>query len=128
ASQIPNARFVELPGDDHLPFVGDQDAILAEIEGFVASVRAVEEHEWVLAAVLAVETIGAARAPDAGALASEIQDELRWFRGNLLSQHNGLLATFDGPERAVRCAASLVSRMQKRGLAARAGIHLGECE
>src|SRR5262249_33045997 len=115
---IPNARFVELPGADHLPFVGDQESILSEIERFIAGVRAVEEHDWVLAAVLAA---------DVAQVTPEVEDELRWFRGRALIDHTGVLATFDGPERAVRCAASLVGRVQGRGLPAGAGVPLGEC-
>src|SRR5215204_4309721 len=57
---IPGARYVELPGDDHLPFVGDQDAILDEIEHFLTGVRPAPEADRVLATVLAVEFADAA--------------------------------------------------------------------
>src|SRR5215203_7064687 len=60
AERIPGARYMELPGDDHLPFVGDQDAILDEIEHFLTGVRPAPESDRVLATVLAVEFADAA--------------------------------------------------------------------
>ena len=58
AEQIPGARYVELPGRDHLPFVGDQDAILDEVEGFLTAVRHPFEPDRVLATVLFTQIVG----------------------------------------------------------------------
>jgi pimeloyl-ACP methyl ester carboxylesterase len=116
AGIIPGARFVELPGEDHLPFVGDQEAILNEIEQFLARTAGAAEHETVLAAVAAL---------DAGIEAGEpaLQSHVKTWRGRLAASPQGMLAIFDGPERAVRCAAALA-----RDLECRAGVHIGECE
>jgi class 3 adenylate cyclase len=127
ASAIPNARFVELPGSDHLPFVGDQDSIIREIEPFLSQVRSTTQHDWVLAAVLSADLGGRDLSSADPFVLSQIQEELRWFHGNSLAG-NGVLAMFDGPERAVRCAAALVNRISSLGLSVRAGVHIGECE
>ena len=74
AAHIPGARFVELPGDDHLPFVGDQDAILDEVEQFLTGARPGPEADRVLATVMAAEIANAA------ASASRLGDR-RWGRG-----------------------------------------------
>src|SRR6185369_12362924 len=79
ASRIPNAKYVELPGDDHLPFVGDQDAILDEVEEFLTGVRHVVEPDRVLATILHLRP-----ADGSGSMESHrpaIERELEWFRG-----------------------------------------------
>jgi pimeloyl-ACP methyl ester carboxylesterase/DNA-binding CsgD family transcriptional regulator len=137
AERIPGARFVELPGDDHLPFVGDQDAILDEIEHFLTGVRPAPEADRVLATVLAAEIANAATSAAhlgdrrwgevrAGydALVREAVDR---FRGREASRTvDGSLATFDGPARAIRCAEELVREARGFGLQVRVGLHTGE--
>ena len=123
ASRIPGARFVELPGEDHLPFVGDQDALLREIERFLATRRAAPVRTAVLATVLSVHpALGAADA------VREIFDrEVAQFRGRPLAKDSSsLTAIFDGPARAVRCGAAVVRSAAAVGRACGAGVHIGE--
>ena len=139
ADHIPNARYVELPGDDKVIWAGDVDSILAEIQDFVTGVRPAPTPTRVLATVLFTDIVGSTR------LAAEIGD-LRWRA--LLDEHNriarhqlarfggreiksvgdGILATFDGPARAVRCAAAIADEEAALGLDLRAGLHTGEIE
>lgn len=133
ASRIPGARFVELPGGDHLPFVGDQDALLDEIEEFLTGFRReVDLDERVLATVLT------ARYPvdDAGAPAESLErlraaalTELEWFGGRAIEpQPWGVRAAFDGPARAIRCACALSAAARRIGRSIRIGLHTGECD
>ena len=139
AERIPGATFVELPGHDHLVFVGDQDALLDEIEEFLTGVRRGPEPDRVLATVLFTDLVGSTER------AAELGDR-RWR--DLLERHNaivrralgrfrgrevdaagdGFLATFDGPARAIRCARWIADELGRLGLAVRAGLHTGECE
>jgi pimeloyl-ACP methyl ester carboxylesterase/DNA-binding CsgD family transcriptional regulator len=137
AERIPGARYVELPGDDHLPFVGDQDAILDEIEHFLTGVRPVPESDRVLATVLAVELtnagmsaarLGDRRWAEVRAGYDALMDEaVARFHGREASRTvDGGIATFDGPARAVRCAEEIVRGARGLGLLVRAGLHTGE--
>jgi pimeloyl-ACP methyl ester carboxylesterase len=129
ASLVPGARMVELPGDDHLPFVGDQDAMLDEIEAFLRGVRERPQADTALATVLCVHLPGepphAATAADFSAFVAR---EVQWFRGRALrASAGGSFALFDGPARAIRCAASLGEIAERLGLRFQAGLHTGEC-
>ena len=131
ASRIPGARFVELPGRDHLPFVGDQDAILDEVEEFLTGARPEHRIDRVLTTVLFVlfEEDAAPRATEARPLQSHVRRELALFRGREVQLSGArLFATFDGPARAIRCALNLVDAAARLGLRARAGLHTGECD
>lgn len=124
ADRIPTARFVELPGDDHLPFVGDQSAIIEEIRQFVANLDEPVDRTRVLATLLYVRTEGFDDALDRDA-----SREIRWFRGEKTGRiDDALVATFDGPARAIRCAKALLDAADARGLRLAAGLHAGECE
>jgi hypothetical protein len=125
ANRIPHARFVELPGVDHLPFVGNQDEMIDEIEDFLTSLRFTLEPERVLAAVITVDTLDPG---DFERVAAHIQREIEWFRGQRVETSQGAVATFDGPARAARCAAAIVRHAQRPGIAIRAAVHSGECE
>jgi pimeloyl-ACP methyl ester carboxylesterase len=115
--RIPDALVVELSGADHVPWEGDQDSVLAEIERFLAGAAAGREPDRVLATVLCVT------AP-AGGDADRVHALLPRFRGTAVEDGGGaVLAAFDGPARAIRCAAALVG-----GRDLRAGVHTGECE
>jgi DNA-binding SARP family transcriptional activator/pimeloyl-ACP methyl ester carboxylesterase len=119
---IPGARIVELPGDDHLPWEGDRDALLDEVERFVGRIRHEPEPDRVLATLLFVEDVD----PAAREL---VRAEVERFRGELTDgRGDGTLASFDGPARAVRCAASIVDAARRLGVEARAGVHSGEIE
>jgi class 3 adenylate cyclase len=137
AERIPNATYVELPGNDHLPFVGDQEVILTEIERFVTSPHAPPEPDTVLLTLLIV-TVSDATNPTVGGEATEqrradlqaaVRRELTRYRGQAVeAADNRLLATFDGPARAIRCASAIVSAARSLGLAVQAGLHTAECE
>jgi pimeloyl-ACP methyl ester carboxylesterase len=139
AGHIPNARFLELPGDDHIPWVGDQDVVLDEIEEFMTGVRPARDADRVLATVLFTDIVDStARAATLGDRAwrdvlerhhADVRTELERWRGHEVdSAGDGFFATFDGPARAIRCALAVGDRARRLGLDVRAGVHTGECE
>jgi pimeloyl-ACP methyl ester carboxylesterase len=139
AARIPGARFVELPGDDHLPWVGDQDAVLDEVQEFLTGVRPAHEVDRVLATVLFTDIVGStehlARVGDKawrGLLDRHhamVRKEFATFRGREVNTAgDGFFATFDGPARAVRCALRVQEGARELGIAVRAGLHTGEVE
>lgn len=130
ASRIPGAQFCELPGDDHLPFVGDQDAVLDVIESFLRGVGQVPEAGRVLATALWAELVdvGVDGGNDA-ALAAAVEREVAWFRGTLARKGPAsFAAAFDGPARAVRAATRLAASAAQSGRALSIGLHTGECD
>jgi pimeloyl-ACP methyl ester carboxylesterase len=125
ASLIPGARFLELPGADHLPFVGEQEELFSEIGEFLATSARVGEPERSLATILCMEL----PLPDLGRLQVHLRREIGWFRGRPGNLGTGApLATFDGPARAIRCAHSIVTHAGGFGVNLRASLHTGECE
>jgi pimeloyl-ACP methyl ester carboxylesterase len=139
AEHIPGAKYVELEGADHLPWFGDAEAPLAEIEEFLTGIRPVQVHERMLATVLfadlAQSTETAAKLGDAAwrDLLREFHQRaercLGRFRGRLMdTAGDGLFATFDGPARAVLCAFALQDEAAALGLGLRGAVHIGEVE
>jgi len=139
AERIADAKLVELPGDDHLPFVGDQDEILDEVEEFLTGIRPPREPDRVLATVLFTDIVDStARAAAAGdrrwrelleAHNAATRRELERWRGREVdTAGDGFLATFDGPARAIRCAIAVRDAVHALGIEVRAGLHTGECE
>jgi pimeloyl-ACP methyl ester carboxylesterase len=139
AERIPGARYVELAGVDHLFFAEDSDRLLGEIQEFLTGAREGGEPERVLATVLFVDIVAsteqAARLGDRrwrdllDAFYRAVRAELARFRGREIdTAGDGVFASFDGPARAIRCACSIVDAVRGLGLAARAGLHTGECE
>ena len=133
ADCIPGSKFVELPGDDHLPFVGDQDAILDEVEEFLTGVRHSLEPDTVLATVLFTRIVSAKDNRNwdnlLRRLRVQIGKEINWFRGREIDMVGDRpLAIFDGPARAIRCAMAIVEYASRLGVEMRAGLHTGECE
>lgn len=139
AERIPGAKFVELPGTDHLPFVGDQDAILDRVEEFLTGVRHSPERDTVLATVLFTHIIGAEEhARRLGQerwdnllrrLHSHFRKEIEWFRGREIDMvGDPPLAIFDGPARAIRCASAITEYASRLDIEIRSGLHTGECE
>jgi pimeloyl-ACP methyl ester carboxylesterase len=137
--RIPGARIVELPGADHMPWLGDQDAALDEIEEFLTGVRPHPALDRVLATVLFTDIVGSTElAADLGdrrwrVLLEQhhtlVRRELSRFRGRELdTAGDGFLATFDGPARAVACAVSIRDGARSLGLQIRFGLHTGELE
>ena len=139
AAQIPKARFVELSGDAHLPYIGDQDSVLGEIEEFLTGVRSPPDSDRVLATLLFTDIVDStSRAATLGDRAwrdllarhhDAVRQELRNWRGQEIdTAGDGFFAAFDGPARAVRCARAVIERVRELGLDVRAGVHTGECE
>lgn len=140
AGRIPGAKYVELPGIDHMPCVGGSaEATLDEIEELLTGVRHAPEPDRVLATVLFTDIVGSTE--QATALGDRrwlemlarhdtaVRQELVRFRGReVKTTGDGFLATFDGPARAVRCASAIVQAVRPLGLEIRAGLHTGECE
>ncbi len=137
AERIPGAEYVEIQGRDHLPYVGDQDAIIDEVQDFLTGRRSGPEPDRVLATVLFTDIV------DSTKRAAELGDS-RWH--DLLQRHDqvatvqvthhrgelvdtagdGILAMFDGPARAIRCALAIRQAVGSLGLRIRAGLHTGE--
>ncbi len=142
AEHIPGAKYVELPGDDHLLQAFDQDVLdllIDEIEEFITGARHRPEPDRVLATVMFTDIVGSTdRAAELGDRQwrellgnyfTAMRKELTTFKGREVSTAgDGLLATFDGPARAIRCACSMRERVRPLGLQVRAGLHTGECE
>jgi DNA-binding SARP family transcriptional activator/pimeloyl-ACP methyl ester carboxylesterase len=136
AARIPHARYVELPSADHLPWLADADAIGTEIERLVAASDPVPEPDRVLVTVMAAELApsrgnGATRhtAGRGEAFREAARAEILRARGRVLSEAGpAIVASFDGTARAVRCAGVIVEGARRLGLAARAGLHTGECD
>jgi pimeloyl-ACP methyl ester carboxylesterase/plasmid stabilization system protein ParE len=139
AAQIPGARYVELPGIDHLPWAGDSEAVLGEIEEFLTGTRSAPEPERVLATVMFTDIVGSTeRAAELGdarwrellsAHQAAVRRELMRFRGvEVKTLGDGCLATFDGPARAIRCGRGIAEAARSLGLGVRVGLHSGEVE
>ena len=127
ASRIPGAKYVELPGNDHLPFLGDQDAIVREIEAFLAHTHDRVPAELVLSSILTIRS--AARPGDVDHLRQVFEREVGWARGRVIaSGADRLVAAFDGPGRAVRCARTVVTIAARSRIPVKAGVHVGECD
>jgi pimeloyl-ACP methyl ester carboxylesterase/DNA-binding winged helix-turn-helix (wHTH) protein len=129
ASLIPNSKYIELGGVDHLPFVGEQEEILAPIEDFLTETQQVEEHDRVLATVLSVKIADGLDRSTQNDLATLIRQQIQQFKGREVPvENNGLVATFDGPARAIRCATSIVSSAGSIKESLKIGLHTGECD
>jgi class 3 adenylate cyclase len=138
ADHLPGAKFVELPGGDHVPWFRP-DAVLAEIREFLTGSREPEEPDRVLATVLFTDVVGSTQ------LATRLGDQ-RWrdvlethhtvvrselarYRGREVdTAWDGFLAVFDGPARAIRAALAIVAAVRATGIEVRAGVHTGEIE
>ena len=130
ASLIPGARFVELPGRDHLPFVGDQASILDAIEGFLSGLRVPVASNRMLATILCVAAVpNGPVTPSVEQLRVMVSGETGRFGGSA-AQRDGarVLAVFDGPARAIRCGCAIAAAARSSGLAVRIGLHTGECD
>lgn len=139
AGQIRGAKYVELKGFDHLPWAGDGESVLGEVEEFLTGVRRGPEPERVLLTVLFIDIVDSTR------VAAEVGDsrwrevldsfyslsrkELERQRGiEVKTTGDGLFASFDGPARAIRCASTIADSVKSLGFEVRAGVHIGEVE
>ena len=138
AANLPGAKFVEMPGADHVPWF-DPDATIAEIREFLTGSREPEEPDRVLATVLFTDIVGSTeRATRLGdrrwrdlldAHNAAVRAELQRFRGREVdTAGDGFLAVFDGPARAIRAGRAIVEAVRRMGLEVRAGVHTGEVE
>jgi len=139
AEKIPGARMIEFEGDDHVPFTGDFNPVVDEMEEFLTGTRQVRPLDRVLATVMFTDIVDSTRrAAEAGDRRwrelLERHDELTRrqldrFRGReVKTLGDGFLATFDGPARAIECACAIRDGVNPLGLEVRAGLHTGECE
>lgn len=139
AERIPGAKHVELPGIDATPYVGDADAYLDEIQEFLTGKRGVCDLDRNLVTVLFTDIVGSTeRAEQLGDrrwryLLDEHHAHVRMlldgFKGvEIDTAGDGFFATFDGPARAVRCAAAIRDSVREIGIEIRAGLHTGEVE
>ena len=139
AERVPGAKLVELPGIDHIPWVGDQDALLDGVEEFLTGTRPHAPVDRVLATVLFTDICGST------ALAAEFGNR-RWR--DLLQSYDSLarreidrargrenrysrrwaLRELRWLARAIRRASAIVSAVRSLGITVRAGLHIGECE
>ncbi len=139
AAQIPNARYVLLPGADALPYLGDADATLDEVEEFLTGARGTAVSDRSLATVLFTDIVGSTdRAGQLGDRRwrylledhhAHVRRLLKRFRGvEVDTAGDGFFATFDGPARAIRCACAIRDAVADLGIEIRAGLHTGEVE
>jgi pimeloyl-ACP methyl ester carboxylesterase len=141
AEQIPGARFVELAGGPHMPYLGDWESVVAAIRDFVEPIclEAAQPYDSVLATVLFTDLVGStAKAVELGDRGwrelleqhhARTRAQLSRFRGiELDTAGDGFFARFDGPARAIRCACAVRDSVSGLGLEMRAGLHTGECE
>ena len=139
ARRIRDAKLVELPGADHVMWLGDQDAILDEVEQFLTGARHGPDSDRVLATVMFTDVVESTeRATALGdrhwreileSYYALVRRELDRFRGREIdTAGDGFLATFDGPARAVRCACTISREVASLGIQIRAGLHTGEVE
>ena len=139
AHQIPNAKYIELPGNDHLLWTGNTQRVMDEVEEFLTGSRHTPEPDRVLATVLFTDIVGSTKRAEA------IGDRARH---DLLDRHNeivrrevlrhrgrevkttgdGFLITFDGPARSIRCSLAISEAVEDLSLQVRAGLHTGEVE
>jgi class 3 adenylate cyclase/pimeloyl-ACP methyl ester carboxylesterase len=139
AEQIPGATFVELPGDDHGPWIGDSDPVLAEIEEILTGARPTPAPDRILATVVFTDIVGstelAAQMGDARWRRvledhrAAVRAEIERFRGREVNTTgDGFLVTFDGPARAIRFANAAADSVNRLGIEIRSGVHAGEVE
>ncbi len=139
AENMPNARFVEIPGSDHNFFYEHPELIGGEIQEFLTGARDEPEPDRKLMTIVFTDIVDSTRrAAQAGdrdwrdlleAHQATVRSTLGRFGGNeVKSMGDGFMATFDGPARAIRCARAILDASAGQGLEVRAGVHTGECE
>jgi class 3 adenylate cyclase len=139
AEHIDGARFVELPGADHLFHVGDPEILLGPVQEFLTGHRAPPEPERVLATILFTDIVGATEKAERlgdgawrellGRHHALVRSELAHFGGREIdTAGDGFLASFEGPGRGVHCAMAIRDSLHQLDLEIRAGLHTGECE
>ncbi len=132
AQQIPEAEFLELPQDDHLPFVGNQEEILGPMENFLRGATHNSRIHRLLASVLVAKISSQENYTLGKAIAlalSHASRDVELFRGKTFQRTDRqVAATFDGPARAVRAAIAIRDSSQRLGVPMQFAVHIGECE
>jgi pimeloyl-ACP methyl ester carboxylesterase len=139
ADHIADAKLVESPGVDHIPWVSGGEDITTEIQDFLTGVRPMPEPDRMLATVMLTDIVGSTERLAAMGDSKwkdllerhndAVRRELVHFRGReVKTTGDGFLATFDGPGRAIQCAQAIAKATRKLGVEVRAGLHTGECE
>ncbi|MGI9084470.1 MAG: adenylate/guanylate cyclase domain-containing protein [Aeromicrobium sp.] len=139
AAQIPGGKYVELAGIDHALFAGDTDAVIDEVEEFLTGVRRATEIDRVLATVMFTDIVDSTKRATAmgdrpwrdllEGCNGAIRRELARFGGReIKTLGDGMLATFDGPARAIRCGLAVTGAVKPLGIEVRVGLHTGEVE
>jgi DNA-binding SARP family transcriptional activator/pimeloyl-ACP methyl ester carboxylesterase len=133
AENIPGAKYVELPGDDHIIWGADSDRLVDVIQDFLVGAAPATPSESILLTVLQMDYVGGATAETGKLLLmrrcqDEITYELQQAEGQAIEfRENGLFAVFQRPTRAIQCAMAIRDRIKGAGLKVRAAIHTGEC-
>jgi class 3 adenylate cyclase len=139
AEHIGGAKLIELPGEDHLPFAGDTEALVGEIEEFLTGTRGTSNTDRALATILFTDIIDSTkRAAGTGDRRwRELLDnhdrmagrQVHRFGGRKIkTTGDGILATFDGPARAIQCGLAICDGAHQLGMEVRVGVHTGEVE
>ncbi len=139
SQNITGARYVEVPGDHHWPWMGESETLLDEVQEFLTGIRPAPEPDRLLATVLFTDIVGSTeKAAELGdrrwlhlldSYYTLARKELDRFRGRgIKTTGDGFLASFDGPARGIRCACATSDSVGQLGIAIRAGLHAGECE
>jgi pimeloyl-ACP methyl ester carboxylesterase len=126
AQHIAGAKYLEIPGDDHVIWGADCDRLVDEIQAFVSGLQPTSPGVCVLLTVLSLAVVGET---SQARHEEQIRTALSLAEGeNFKPTGNGFRATFQGPTRAIQCAMAIRDRMNDAGCGLRAAIHIGECE
>jgi len=133
ASRITGAKYVELPGEDHLIFAGNQDEVVDEVEAFLRNVDNTPLADTVLATSLFVRRGSTAELDHEQHQMLErfhalARREAEWFKGRAATVGDDCIATFDGPARAIRAACAISESASRLGIRIKAGLHAGLCQ
>lgn len=139
AAHIPGSRYVELQGIDHAVYVGDVDAVVDEVEQFLTGTRRAVEVDRVITTVMFVDIVGSTRTAAAlgdrtwhdllATTTATLRSHLSSHRGReVKTLGDGLMATFDGPARSIRCAKAMIDATAPLGIELTVGLHTGEVE
>ena len=131
ASRIPGAKYIELPGEDHLIFAGNQDEVLREVEGFLKNVESAPESDTVLATILFVTSTiepNQERGKVVERFHAMAKREAEWFKGRVGDAGDVFIATFDGPARAIRAACAINQSAARLNIQVKTGLHTGLCQ
>ena len=133
ASNIPGAKLVEVPGNDHLAWIGPQDEVLDPVEAFLTDLQSVPIPDRVVATVMFASVTSRSdeqkRRDFFSQYHARVGHHLARFRGRAIENTgDSLLATFDGPARAIGAASAIIVSARRLGFVVKVGLHTGECD